>query len=93
MDYDLACSLAQAKRGDESHKAQAMISMQVTEKDMPYTAHGHAIAGEADLHTLAAIHHEEIAPEIDNLGRRRMTKRRLRASAAQNSNLETVQNL
>ena len=49
------------------------------------------ITGEADLHTLAAIHQKEIAPEIDNLGRRRVTKRWLRASAAQNIYLETVQ--
>ena len=67
--------------------------MQMTQQDMPDTTIGHTITSETDLHTLATIYQKEIAPEIDNLGRRRMTKRRLRASAAQNSNLETVQNL
>lgn len=70
-----------------------MVAMQMAEQDVSDLSYGNTITGEADLYTLAAIHQEEIAPEIDNLGRRSMTKRRLRTATAQNSYFETVQDL
>ena len=85
MDDDFAGTLPQAQGRDESHESQAMVSMQMAQQDVSHLAHGHMITSEADLHTLAAIHQEEIASEIDNLGRRRMAKRWLRTTAAQNS--------
>ena len=70
-----------------------MVAMQMAEQDVSDLSYGNTITGEADLYTLAAIHQEEIASEIDNLGRRSMTKRRLRTTTAQNSYFETVQDL
>ena len=91
MDDNLTRSLPQAECCYKADKSQAMVSMQMTQQDVSDFSYGDVITGEADLHTLAAIHQKEIAPEIDNLGRRRMTKRWLRASAAQNIYFETVQ--
>ena len=70
-----------------------MVAVQMAEQDVSDLSYRYAITGEADLHALAAIHQEQVAPEIDNLGRRRMSKRRLRTTTAQNSYFETVQNL
>lgn len=84
MDDNLSRTLPQAERCYKANEPQTVVTMEMAQQDVSDFPYRDMITGEADLHTLAAIHQKEIASEIDNLGRRRMTKRWLRATAAQN---------
>ena len=44
-----------------------MVTMQVTEQDMPNLTYGNVITTQADLHAFSTIDQEQVATKIDNL--------------------------
>ena len=58
MDDNLSRSLPQAESCNKADEPQTMVSMQMTQQDVSDFSYGDMITGEADLHTLAAIHHK-----------------------------------
>ena len=58
MDDDLTRSLPKAECCYKADETQTMVSMQMTQQDVSDFSYGNMITGEADLHTLAAIHHK-----------------------------------
>ena len=58
MDDNLTRSLPQAESCYKADETQTMVSMQMTQQNVSDFSYGDVITGEADLHTLAAIHHK-----------------------------------
>ena len=58
MNDNLSRTLPQTKCRNKADETQTMVSMQMTQQDVSDFSYGDVITGEADLHTLAAIHHK-----------------------------------
>lgn len=82
MNDDLAGALAEAEGADQAHQAEAMVTMQMTEQDVPNLAYCDVVAAQTDLHALSAINQEQVATEVDNLTCGGMAQRGLGRAAA-----------
>ena len=58
LDDAVAGSLTKAECCYQDDESEAMVSMQLTRQDVCGFCYGDMITGEADVHTLAAIHHK-----------------------------------
>ena len=68
-----------------------MVAMQMAEQNMTNLAHSDVVTSQTDLHSFATIDQEQVAPEVDDLGRRGMSECRLGTATAQNCYVEAIQ--
>ena len=89
VNHNLAAVVLQPHCGEEPQKTEAVVAMEVADKDMrearPLQAHFH----EHSLRSLAAINHEKFVVDIQNLARGVVDKRRLRRAAPQDVKFHT----
>ena len=88
MKVKIGCASQQPHGRDETGQSKTVVTMTVTDEDMPQACHAQAYPAPLHLSPLTAIYHVEFATQVENLTRRQVSVGRFGTSTAEDMKSE-----